>query len=499
MSGTRYASENSPFRPERFMSSPSLMGARGLPGNLVAARCAVLDDPLERRLIYFLQALSHREGGLSKVGRDLVAMFPQRIGTRTMRRLGLGGPATYSRADAIKIFGELDDVREREPQLLSAGEALESCRDKMASELPHLLELLCLDPEYGGILNDKTDPGSGSFRRPISVGYFNLLLESLLEYQERKSSEAKRAIVSTEISTAVFQELDYALSQRCLVVVNGNARTGKTCASKAWCEQHLGEARYVQTPASNDDISFFRAIARALGTADALSMKATYVRNRVERTLEDGHLMLAFDEAHYLWPQRHARQSLPSRINWILTALVNNNVPVALITTPQFVRNQRRVEDSTGWTSEQLQGRIGHWRTLPEHPSEKDLAAVAKALLPEADKVGIQALVVYATLSAKWFAGIEFTVRYARDLAAKRGGVTVIRSDLLRAIEDGIVPSDTAMQAALEAVAVSKPRQKPRRPVAAVPQSSRQVSAPVAPLLSRASGRSAGRMELEAV
>ena len=49
-----------------------------------------------------------------------------------------------------------------------------------------------------------------------------------------------------------------------------------------------------------------------------------------------------------------------------MTALTNNGVPVALITTPQFMRSQKEIELRTCWTGEQFTGRIFHYQKLSD-------------------------------------------------------------------------------------------------------------------------------------
>ena len=62
MSSTRRAKEGSPFRQERYCSSPEF--ERGLMAHLVAKRCDCLASSGDEELIFFLQFLSHQEGGL---------------------------------------------------------------------------------------------------------------------------------------------------------------------------------------------------------------------------------------------------------------------------------------------------------------------------------------------------------------------------------------------------------------------------------------------------
>ena len=69
---------------------------------------------------------------------------------------------------------------------------------------------------------------------------------------------------------------------------------------------------------------------------------------KVEEFFRKTRLMLVIDEVHYLWPQHERIYSTPELINWVNTALVNHQVPVALICTDQFAKIKSRVEKQTG-------------------------------------------------------------------------------------------------------------------------------------------------------
>lgn len=244
------------------------------------------------------------------------------------------------------------------------------------------------------------------------------------------------------------------------------ARTGKTFSARAWCEQRVGAARYVQVPSSNGDFSFFRAIALSLGVSSNLKSKAQELRNRIEEALQAGGLMLVLDEAHYLWPQSYYTNTTPGRINWLMTALVNHGVPVVLITTPQFLRSQKEIETRSCWTNEQFTGRIGHYQKLPETLSKEDLESVARALVPGLDSRAVELLVLYAQSSAKYLAGIKAVVDRANFVASKEGRAGIQLADVKRAIKESVIPSDSAFTAAVQAN--EKP---PRRRAVSVPVS----------------------------
>jgi histone H3/H4 len=132
-----------------------------------------------------------------------------------------------------------------------------------------------------------------------------------------------------------------------------------------------------------------------------------------------------------------------------MTALVNAGVPVVLVTTPQFLKNQKAMEARTCWTSEQFTGRIGHYEKLPDSLSEADLANVARSVLPEGDAKSIELLVEYAQSSAKYLAGIDAVVCRSRFLAARAHRKEVTRADVKQAIQQAVIPSDSALAQAL--------------------------------------------------
>ena len=131
--------------------------------------------------------------------------------------------------------------------------------------------------------------------------------------------------------------------------------------------------------------------------------------------------MLVFDEGHYLFPQYKDVRSSPRRINWLLTEVVNKEIPVALVTTPQFDVSQKAIVNGSGWASEQLDGRIAYRLDLPAVLPAEDLIAIARHYLPKASTEVLQLLSPYARRSGKYLAGIEAVSKRARFLARKEG------------------------------------------------------------------------------
>lgn len=475
MSSTRHADEGTQFRQEKFCSSSEFH--RGLMANLVAKRCEVLPDAADRELIWWLQWMSHQDGGMDALANELMHRYPERNATPSMVRYGMKAGQVY-KAEQVKAIrsemasqssfwlrGERDalgfEAGEGAPTSYAASEFIGECRYAAERNLSQHLMELCLDPAF-----DLSAVGSGENQysmqargiRAASPWYFPSLVTTLRELKERQAETSRTHTVVTALGQQVWDTLDYCLESRRMVLIDGVARTGKTFAAESWCKLRPGRARYVQVPSSADEIGFYRAIARSVGVSINLNSKAQQLRDRIEDVLHTGALMLCLDEAHWLWPQSTYRDALPSRVTWIMTALVNQRVPVALVTTPQFLRSQKALVKRSCWTDEQFTGRIGHYEKLPSVLSDDDLAAVARAFLPEGDARSIVYLVQYAQASAKYLAGIESVVSRARFIVKREGRSTVVTKDIRRAIKESVMPSDARFAKAMEAPARSGKR-----------------------------------------
>lgn len=473
---TRRAVASAPFRQERYMSSPEI--ERGLRAIEVASRVGAIDNPEHRSLVWWLQACSRRPGGIQAVVNEILLRWPERFATPAMVELGFGQGRIYNAGEVrcvreeivegpcFRLRGEMDEwgflsashddynlkpwrraelraSRARElrkarahPTRYPAADFHEACTDFARRKLPRFLsEELCLNPA------EKI-----ADYRPWFCPRF---VETLAELHATEVAAAESEAPITKIGAKVSETLEYALSERGLVVIDGLARTGKTFAVKAWCKANPGRSRYVQVPSSNDDMSFFRALCDALGAGSGSTYKAHELRSRAEDVLQGGDLLLVLDEGHYLWPQRNMRKAVPHRINWMLTQLVNMGVPVAIVTTPQFTKSQETLVKHGGWSSEQFIGRILHYERLPTTLADCDLEAVARHWLPGGDEKAIRVLTAYARSSEKYLQGIESLTRRARFLAKKEDRATPTFQDVATALQEGVVPSDKALFAAL--------------------------------------------------
>jgi len=324
--------------------SSSKVYDKALPGNLVAKRAKLIVCPEDRALVCFLQQLSHCEGGVERVAHNTASMFPGKIGM---------------------LIGDIADFLRR----------------------------LCLDPEI--------DIGK------LGVGHYRNLLKSLYEYRHAHIKRAENELASTSVSLKVYEDLKFALATKSLVIIEGLERMGKSVTARNFCALHPGQAIYISLESGSDETSFFRTFAKALGTACSTQCKTNDMRLRVEDMLQEVHLMLVIDEAHFLWPQIARARRAPSRVDWVRTALVDYGVPVALISTPQFDRQCEIYEKHIGWNARQIKGRVALHTLLPSILPEADLKAIAKHMLPEADAATLLRLIGFAQASDDYVAGIE--------------------------------------------------------------------------------------------
>src|SRR5215469_3708768 len=167
MSSTRRVKAGERRTQNGWASAVEFEDLHGLNGNRVASKAALLggltDAERKRQLLLFLQALSLREGGIRRIVRELLEIFPHKVGTPTMVKVGCRPGKRLTQADLEKINGETYPVygfdkylrtgnRER---LTTAGEAYAECLEIAESRLGEFIERLCCDPRLAVTENDE--------------------------------------------------------------------------------------------------------------------------------------------------------------------------------------------------------------------------------------------------------------------------------------------------------------------------------------------------------
>jgi hypothetical protein len=256
------------------------------------------------------------------------------------------------------------------PETISSDGLFEVCEEAARAEhgLSRFLAEFCLNPEI--------DPTIGPW-------YFARLPAVLREFKAEQERNAADAVAVTSIGSQIYEALDYAREARCFSLIYGNCGRGKSFAGRSWCAGRPGSARFIEVPASNDDHSFFLALAECLGVSANIKSKSFELRERVEQAIGSGDLLLCFDESARLWPLKNLRDTTPSRIAWVMS-MADRGVPIALIVTPQFFQNKDRAQQACGWNSDQFFRRFRQVVDVPDEITADDLRSVCASLLPSA-------------------------------------------------------------------------------------------------------------------
>lgn len=540
MSSTRRVAAGEQRRQNGWASAPEYEVLRGINGTAVAFKAALQEDPQARELLFFLQALSLREGGVKRIARELVAVFPERIGTPTMHRVACRPGKRLTKEQCREISRELSDTdnnwlvedlcdETRTPDctheilnglpdpesyyVRTAEQFLEACRVK-AEALDRFIEELCCDPrmqvareqafhyrrtveivledardnleDNPKLARERPDLASAVARkndyRAADVDYFRDVLGALYEFQRRHVERVRADFVETTASRIVFEAFDYVLETGRSALVEGSSGFGKTTALKACYEMNLGRARYVQLSGITSRTAFLRRIADACGVANGGGMSSDRIQARVEAFLKRTKLALIIDEGQYLWPQGRRITSHPELVNWLNTALYNEGVPFLISATRQFTLRRQAVEKQTDWSSEQARRRTRKVFPLPDAPTTADLQAVARKLLGKLGEPGesaVDLVVGYALTSRGYFQTITDAIDDARLIAKRAGRDRITFKDLKTAIYEWRAQSDAALQRVFDSKAEGRARARMAPPTLATTPDEPEVDEPL--------------------
>lgn len=464
MSSTRYAQGDRAMRQERFASAPEFDELRGISAVATAARAALLNDPSSRELIWWLQALSLQPGTLKRLAADLLENFPDRIGSPSMhsefRKLEV-----FTGENLYRIYQEIEpgkarsiqmsksakraaalsraagmDVRdcpgcERSDEQVSRRQLIARCRQSILDRFEEFAVELCVNPAV---------PLS-----PAAFPFFDDVIEVLDACKQQFEKSERDIFVLTEIGRQVWDTLDYGIERRGMVLIEGLEGRGKSEAAKAWCRGNAGRARYVALKGITGKWNVFRAIAKALGIGAGYGYKSNELQNRIEDVLCRSGIMLVIDEAHWLFDFKPRMYSRPVMVDWINTALANESVPVALVTTQQFLQCAQQAGEQVNWNWRQWRRRVKRFKVLPECNSDSDLTLVAKKLLPGATNSAIKLAVGYSKLRKLDVSGLGDIGEEAKLVAQRAGREKVQFEDIDCAINE-LAPSDAAFASRLQ-------------------------------------------------
>jgi hypothetical protein len=324
--------------------------------------------------------------------------------------------------------------------------------------------------------------------------YCDNLIDVLFEAMAAHAASAELRLARTEVVSLAFDRLDYAWQKKVLVKIEGDARTGKSEAIKAWCAMYPGRARLVATPSSNSLRDLILAIAEAIGLPFTPNVDTCDLKDRVQFIIRHSGLFLIFDEAHFLLPTSYGRNTNPARLDYVRTEIVDKDLPVALICTPQaFKHSVERFQKWTGYNFAQFLGRIMLNVTLPNELGEADLLAVTKIQGPDIPEKFHRFIVARAMQSEGYLKAIEAVCSRASYIASREGHCAVTLADVELAASEVMpaapAPARPAPSAApsLRNQPIAAKRSRPIRALAAVAPAlqgpARQTSPAPAPAL----------------
>ena len=444
---TRRADPNAPLSQERFMSSLEFAELRAISGTAVAKRCALLASPGKRQLLWFIQGMSLADGGLRKLARELLKMFPERIDSGEFAILhAIGGDARSA-----------DEV-ETECHSIALGRGKRESGNLGPISIEEFLIDLCINPrlgirlKQGGMETSEIDMDLAKDEFPelddrdfhdANLSYFRDIIGALVEYKRRYEERVKAEFCLTAIGRQIWKQLDDALKTRTMIVIDGREGRGKTEAVRAWCNCHLGEARFISLDGTSTKTTQFREFARALGVGHGYTRKVSEMQAGVKDVLRASHLMPVIDEAHFFFNQGPRMYTRPEMLDWIDTALCNPPLPVALVTTPQFMKCMERAAGQVDWNYRQFKRRCKRYCRLPVKNTPEDVEAVARHLLPKADRATIKQILAYEALSKRDLSAVGDVVRESKLLAEQEGAAKVTFEHVKRAIYEVLLVSDS--------------------------------------------------------
>ena len=450
------------------MNNAEFDSVRGVCAVVASIRAKHLLSAAKRDFVMYLQGRSLREGGFRRMAREVVKMFPERLGTPDMRDAGVVAGKTYPAdlKDAVEIhlgikspYDYLDGDAPREGSSPCDCESLRDlCRRaafgqnqtrsgckpsendsqgrKRFERLPleNFLVELCTNPKLNfdlpgvdGFVEEyeterAMEADSELVRDDFQIArliYFQDIIGALVEYRRRQEQEVRDGFYITAIGKTIWEHLDFALSSKSMVMLDGLPGRGKSAAVKAWCALNLGRARFVSLKGIANKTAMFRAIASALGVTYAYGRSAMEMQAKIEDVLNRSKMMLVIDEAHFAFSQSRQMKTPPELIDWIDTALCNEDkpgagsVPVALITTPQFMECLARAKNQVGWNYIQFQRRVRRIK-LPPKNSRAEIFAVTRSVFRNTSEAVIEKIVGYVILHKLDLSGVGSMAKECR-------------------------------------------------------------------------------------
>lgn len=482
----------------------------------------IAEHPRFLELLLAIQAASMAPGALSKYTSDVLAEFPARLGTATMRSASgteytleqkmaiwhelpnyARPPFHQGASAAAEIYGhstpaELAALKAKERRELKSAMAKLTpdrfrnlCERHAKKHLPGYLVRLCTEvesepndkaraEELSAFLDalDAKDPElDQAWRGTISeTWYFENLIGSLIEFMDRQAQNVQSALAMTAVIEEVFETVDEVIETRDPRLLRGNHRFGKTEGLKAKCAMHPGRLRLVTTPRGNSLRELLVRIAEPLGIEISYGCALGPLLAKIQYVFDQTGIGIVFDEGAWLIPESYSKTTQPARLNWVRSALLDRNVPIVIAVTPQWYdRALKQYLNETHYVMEQFTGRIPVVE-LPAVLDEGDLVKVAAVHFPEFKrKSDLMEIASEAPMSESFLKAIEQISKHARYMA-KRDGAPFTMDLVRKAIRDLSRRPQTTEPNGAEGMQVGSQKAAPKVPR---PSAERRLNAPL--------------------
>ena len=229
---------------------------------------------------------------------------------------------------------------------------------------------------------------------------------------------------------------------------------------------HLGEARFVSLKGINNKTTAFREIAKALGIASSYSRTAPEMQARIEDVLQRSKLMLVADESHFLFNQSQRIYTRPELIDWIVTAIGNRKVPLALVSTPQFMVCMTRAAHQVDWNYRQFRRRVRRYVKLPEKNTKADIEAVIRRVLPGITGSGVTRVLSYVVLTERDLSAVGDVVDEIKAIQGVDVLSKVTYEQVAQAIDEHLQPSEMNFVEAIKKATAKASKSGRRLPAA---------------------------------
>ncbi|MDL5055336.1 ATP-binding protein [Oscillatoria laete-virens NRMC-F 0139] len=417
-----------------------------------AARiCKGMERAEDVELIMFIQQMSMKKDGLTTLCKRIMEEYADNYGTEAMHRIGKR-EGLYSEEEALvvekscyKFFDrrhlDIDDILcskpfapVSKPRKIQRDVVywLEECRDAFDYKSALALLVACCRYPFARKLEDR------EFQMLDQLKVFKDFFGCVRKMRAKMEREESTKIVSTAVSRKIFDDLRFCREKKSFILIEGEARRGKTFALKNWCDQNFGRVFYVALEQGGDDGTFFRSIARAMGISTVKVKNIGNLRSLIQETLYDSKMMIVFDEAHYAWSLDAKPSRPPRRIDWIRTALVDKGIPVALISTPQFDRQFEIYRERIGWNDAQFIGRLGLRTSLPEKLHDVEIQQVIGHFFPDIEAALSEMILGCVIASNGYLQVIDRIKQRAQYFAERERRKSVLKRDIMAAVKEFI-------------------------------------------------------------